>query len=60
MEKRWGDGGIVRVSTKSERKVLVRATTRAGRAISRGSVQNRFEQNRVIQHQLKFNPFLLY
>jgi len=61
MEKRWDEGGtprviprrggIVRVSTESERMVRFRATTHAERAISQSFVQNRFEQSRVIQHQ---------
>ena len=38
-----GVGGIVRVSTESERTVKFRATTHAKRAISQSSVQNRFD-----------------
>jgi len=46
-----GVGGIIRVSTESERTMKFRATTHTGRAISQSSVQkNRFEQSRVIQH----------
>jgi len=65
MEKRWGEGGtpersggvggIVRVSTESERTISLESPRTRSVRINPVLVQNRFEQSRVIQH---WNDFL--